>query len=138
MVRSFRDSWEKCRRTAAPGPCSDHSRKEGAQKDSPQGGRSMEWSPLHRLTVMGGAVTLFFFLQQWEEGGWWRKGKFRNFVGHGGGTLPYGTVLPAGGIIDERLPRFGEQAPPGKDRVCFSYLRQQREQEVCSQEFSLP
>ncbi len=162
----------------------------------------MEWSTLRRLTVIGGAVTLFLFLpvdgrsdhplpppgcpslpeqgspnsisvyvakaldlsgvvcvrvvngfsdgihtgppfvrlQQWEEGGWWRKGKFRNFVGQGGGTLPYGAVLPAGGIMDERLPGFGEQAPPGKYRVCFSYLPlgQKREQEVCSKEFSLP
>jgi hypothetical protein len=82
----------------------------------------------------------FVRLQKWEEGRWWRKGKFRNFVGQGGGVLPYGTVLPAGGLIDERLPGFGEQAPPGKYRVCFSYLPlgQKREQEVCSKELLLP
>jgi hypothetical protein len=49
-------------------------------------------------------------------------------------------AMQPGVIINQRLPYSGQPAPPGRYRVCFSYLppEQEKDQEVCSEEFFLP
>jgi hypothetical protein len=90
-------------------------------------------------------------LQQWEEGRWWRQGRFRDYQDFS--TLPDGSVvmvpsvlrgLPTGEPSDELLPLSGHPPPPGRYRVCASYQDQvsrhggSSKHEVCSEEFSLP
>lgn len=67
-------------------------------------------------------------LQQWEEGTWWRKEKFRDFQDVS--TLPDGSrvmvplvrlFLPAEERRDGNLPYSDLPAPPGRYRVCFDY-----------------
>lgn len=87
-------------------------------------------------------------LQKWEDGklwGLWGQGfqELKSKQPSAGGILPgsIGSVLmPPLRIADMRLPLSGQPAPPGRYQVCFSYLPpdQEKYQEVCSEEFSLP
>lgn len=49
-------------------------------------------------------------------------------------------VLQPGDVLDRHLPGFGKTVPLGRYRACFrfSVIGQSGEEEVCSQEFSLP
>jgi hypothetical protein len=91
-----------------------------------------------------GIATKRLALQKWEEGwvsGWWGR-EFRDVepeLPSAGAIMPVGTgFLP--GVIDTWRPLSGQPAPPGKYRVCFSYRspNQEKYQDVCTEEFSLP
>jgi hypothetical protein len=52
------------------------------------------------------------------------------------------TGISAGEVLDSRLPHLSP-APPGRYRACFYYRvpngrQKEQEQELCSEEFSLP
>ena len=83
-------------------------------------------------------------LQEWKKKWWWQQGQFVDFQEtFPGGVLVGGTAVPikvpAGGVLDQRLP-LGQPAPPGRYRACFRYILPSRgeKQEVCSEAFSLP
>lgn len=84
-------------------------------------------------------------LQQWEAGGWWQKGKFRDFRETESGSVSAIVTanivgMPPGVIVDRRLPLSGQPAPTGKYRACFNYIPPGKGeyQQACSEEFSLP
>lgn len=91
-----------------------------------------------------GTAGFMLRLQAWQKNWWWQKGRFVDFrETFPGGVLVGGTAVqlkvPAGGIVDQRLP-LGQPAPPGRYRACCRYIlpRGGEEREVCSEEFSLP
>ena len=89
-------------------------------------------------------------LQHWEDGWWWRQGRFRDYQdvsirpdGTGIGIPSLLRSLGAGEPSDERLPLSGQPAPAGRYRVCASYqdwtagYGEASERETCSEEFTL-
>jgi hypothetical protein len=92
---------------------------------------------------MIGVEALAMKLQNWEKKWWWRKGQFHDLKETPGiliGITGWGRAsISAGGVFDERLPRFGS-APPGRYRACFTYIPPGKTgfQDVYSEEFSLP
>jgi hypothetical protein len=85
-------------------------------------------------------------LQKWEERrlwGLWGKGFYdvEHFPRTGAaGEVKAAVGLLRGAVVDGRLPLSGQPALPGRYRVCFSYApsNQEKYQDLCSEEFSLP
>ncbi len=78
-------------------------------------------------------------LEQWEDG------KFRDVdeILFGGAPMIIAAdrpSMPAGAVIENRLPAYGQPAPPGRYRVCFRYISSGHTeiQQVCSTALTLP
>jgi hypothetical protein len=82
-------------------------------------------------------------LQKWQEGKGSRRGEFHDFRDPGSAPFLVTANIMAmqpGVIVNQRLPYSGQPAPPGRYRVCFSYIPpgQAESQPVCSVEFQVP
>jgi len=82
---------------------------------------------------------LAFWLQKWDD----KQGEFQRIEEpdlRGAAVRPVAYGLPAGGVVDRRLPYSRQPAPPGKYRACFRFGMpgQSVDDEGCSEEFSLP
>lgn len=82
---------------------------------------------------------LAFWLQRWEE----ERAEFQRIEEpdlRGMAMRPVAYGLPAGGVVDQRLPHSRQPVPPGKYRACFRFRMpgQGIDDEVCSEEFSFP
>lgn len=78
-------------------------------------------------------------LEQWEDG------KFRDLdeILFGGAPMIIAAdrpSMPAGAVIETRLPAYGQPAPPGRYRVCFRYISSGHTeiQQGCSTALTLP
>jgi hypothetical protein len=94
---------------------------------------------INRLSEQIEYGELAFWLQKWEE----ERREFQRIEepdlrGTAVRLVAYG--LPAGGVVDRRLPYSRQPAPPGKYRACFRFRMpgQSVDDEVYSEEFSLP